>query len=114
MNGLVTVDIVSRVWAAEQQALAEAGKRHGEDYVFTTFLPSLGEWIHTVTPGAIPFGKLGVVAGRTGNNKTRFLWNAGADFIRQAVDVGFVSLEIDAEEAKDCAQAHVHNLKVIR
>ena len=30
MNGLVTVDIVSRVWAAEQKELAAIGKRHGE------------------------------------------------------------------------------------
>ena len=29
MNGLVTVDVVSRVWAAEQQKLAEMGKLHG-------------------------------------------------------------------------------------
>ena len=99
MNGLVTVDVVSRVWAAEQQALAEMGKLHGEDYVFTTCVPSLGEWVHSVTPGAIPLGKLAVVGGRTGNNKTRLLWNLAADFIQQAVTVGFVSLEIDAAEA---------------
>ena len=71
MNGLVTVDIVSRVWAAEQKALAAIGKRHGEDYVFSTSVPSLGEWVYSVTPGAIPLGKLAVVGGRTGNNKTR-------------------------------------------
>ena len=52
MNGLVTVDVVSRVWAAEQQAMAEVGRRHGEDYVFTTCVPSLGEWVYSVTPGA--------------------------------------------------------------
>jgi len=99
VNGLVTVDVVSRAWAAEQQALAEMGKLHGEDYVFTRGVPSLGEWVHSVTPGAIPLGKLAVVGGRTGNNKTRLLWNLAADFIQQAVTVGFVSLEIDAAEA---------------
>ena len=99
MSGLVTVDVVSRVWAAEQQELAEMGKRHGEDYVLTTCVPSLGDWVYQVTPGAIPLGKLAVVGGRTGNNKTRLLWNLAADFIQQAVNVGFLSLEIDAAEA---------------
>ncbi len=94
MSGLVTVDVVSRVWAAEQQELAEMGKRHGEDYVLTTCVPSLGDWVYQVTPGAIPLGKLAVVGGRTGNNKTRLLWNLAADFIQQAVNVGFLSLEI--------------------
>ena len=99
MNDLVTVDVVSRVWAAEQQALAEMGKSHGEDYVLSTGVPSLGEWVYHVTPGAIPLGKLAVVGGKTGNNKTRLLWNLAADFIQQAVNVGLVSLEIDAAEA---------------
>ena len=110
MNDLITVDIVSRVWASEQKALAEAGKHHGEDYVFTTCLPSLGEWVHSVTPGAIPFGKLAVVGGRTGNNKTRLLWNLAADFIQQAVNVGFVSLEIDAAEATPAIKSILTNV----
>ena len=110
MNDLITVDIVSRVWAAEQKALAEVGKLHGEDYVFTTCLPSLGEWVHTVTPGAIPFGRLAVVGGRTGNNKTRLLWNFAADFIQQAVDVGLVSLEVDAAEATPAIKSILTNV----
>ncbi len=110
MNGLVTVDVVSRVWAAEQQALAEMGKCHGDDYVFTTCVPSLGEWVHSVTPGAIPLGKLAVVGGRTGNNKTRLLWNLAADFIQQAVNVGFVSLEIDAAEATPSIKSILTNV----
>ena len=110
MNGLVTVDVVSRVWAAEQKELAAIGKRHGEDYVFTTCIPSLGEWVYNVTPGAIPLGKLAVVGGRTGNNKTRLLWNLAADFIQQAVNVGFVSLEIDAAEATPAIKAILTNV----
>ena len=110
MNGLVTVDVVSRVWAAEQQALAEIGKHHGEDYVFATCVPSLGEWVYSVTPGAIPLGKLAVVGGRTGNNKTRLLWNLAADFIQQAINVGFVSLEIDAAEATPSIKSILTNV----
>ena len=110
MNCLVTVDVVSRVWAAEQQALASKGKCHGEDYVFTTCIPSLGDWVYSVTPGAIPLGKLAVVGGRTGNNKTRLLWNLAADFIQQAVTVGFVSLEIDATEATPSIKSILTNV----
>ena len=110
MNDLVTVDIVSRVWAAEQKELAAIGKRHGEDYVFATCIPSLGEWVHSVTPGAIPMGKLAVVGGRTGNNKTRLLWNLAADFVQQAVNVGFVSLEIDAAEATPAIKSILTNV----
>ena len=110
MNGLVTVDVVSRIWAAEQDALAAMGKRHGHDYVYTTCIPSLGEWVHNVTPGAIPLGKLVVVGGATGGNKTRLLWNFAADFIQQAVNVGFVSLEIDAAEATPAIKAILTNV----
>ena len=110
MNGLVTVDIVSRVWAAEQKELAAIGKRHGEDYVFSTSVPSLGEWVYSVTPGAIPLGKLAVVGGRTGTNKTRLLWNLAADFIQQAINVGFVSLEIDAAEATPAIKSILTNV----
>ena len=110
MNDLVTVDLVSRMWAAEQQALAEAGKHHGTDYAFMTSVPSLGEWIFSVTPGALPLGKLAVLGGRTGNNKTRVLQNLAADFIQQAVDVGLVSLEVDAAEATPAIKSILTNV----
>lgn len=95
----LSVDVLSAYWQRKQAGLAEAGLLHGRDYITPTCIPGLGSFVTDLTPNNIPMGKLAVIGAKTGNNKTRFLWNLAADVVRQGLNVGFASLEVSAEES---------------
>ena len=99
MTELGFLDLLSPFWQEKRKIAAGEGRHHGRDYVCASFIPDLGDSVTSITPGNIPLGRLAVVGGRTGSNKTRVLWNLAADIVMQGVAVGFLTLEIDAEEA---------------